>query len=173
MMAIGACGRPPPRHWVGWGRRLCPVCCRSSAPPRHKDTTEARRLALEALGVARDASALTPLLYALEREEEPSLRAAAATALGNLTDARALPYLLRGLSDERPLPAENERVCDYAAEALAAFSQEGEAATALARWREQQGLSATPSVSALRAPTLEDEPSIRHRARCGDGRVER
>ena len=144
---------------LGWlGAPAVPGLLQIVSAPLHKDTTEARRLALEALGVARDASALTPLLYALEREEEPSLRAAAATALGNLTDARALPYLLRALSDERPLPAENERVCDYAAEALAAFSQEGEAAAALARWREQQGLSATPSVSALRAPTLEDEP---------------
>ena len=123
---------------------------------RHEDTIETRRLALEALGVARDASALTPLLYVLECEGEPSLRAAAAAALGNLTDARAIPYLLRALSDERPLPAENERVCDYAAEALAAFPQDGVSAATLARWREQQGLSASPP--ALRAPTLEDEP---------------
>ncbi|MCY3934566.1 MAG: HEAT repeat domain-containing protein [Chloroflexi bacterium] len=123
--------------------------------PPSADTREMRRLALEALGVTRDARALTPLLYLLVREDEPSLRAAAANALGNLADPRAAPYLIRALTDERLLPAENERVCDYAAEALAAFPQSIEANQALTSWREQQGLStATPLTQ---SPALEEE----------------
>ena len=123
--------------------------------PPSAETREMRRLALEALGVTRDASTLTPLLYLLVREDEASLRTAAANALGNLADPRAVPYLIRALTDDRLLPAENERVCDYAAEALAAFPQSIEASQALANWREQQGLSA--DLTLTQSPALEEE----------------
>lgn len=141
---------------LGWlGSPAVPGLLQIVNGPRHSDSLEMRRLALEALGVARDSSALTPLLYILVNEGEAPLRAAAATALGNLADPRAVPYLARALSDERLLPAENERVCDYVAEALAHFPQAINASNALIHWRERQGLSA--EFPGAKMPALEEE----------------
>ena len=142
---------------LGWlGEPAVPGLLEILNGPRHQDTLETRRLAIEALAGARCATALVPLLYALEVEDDPSLRAAAAAALGSLGDARALPYLRRALSDERPLPAESERVCDYAAEALAAFPTDSGTPGMLRDWQEQRG--ETPPQHSSPPPALAAEP---------------
>ena len=62
--------------------------------PLLKDKVEfVRREVVFALGVTRHASAISPLVDLLNRDKEPSVRAAAAIALGDIGDASALPAL--------------------------------------------------------------------------------
>lgn len=59
-------------------------------------------IAISALGITGDATAVDPLLHILTHSPDPDFRSAAASALGEIADPRVKPFLLSALNDPDP-----------------------------------------------------------------------